>query len=219
MNRRLVLTIGLILLAGGISITVLTLTRILPNSQHYSVAYASGSDSNPLTSAQFQSKEYVVFEEIFDAGDKMHLNFKADAPAPEGFFENGPYRVVRYILDIYVKDDANTTFLQKELDTRSANYPSGNEYSIEAWLQIPIYNRYKVLVVYKPWMEMGSATSWHIVDYSMPIEEYLKADLGVEKEAISPVFLTLGLVILVAGTALIAWPLVRRSRGDEKAVS
>jgi len=214
MNWRLVLAIGLILLASGIIVTVLTLTKTLPNSQNYSY-------SSVLTSTQFQSKEYLVFEEVFDTGDKIHLTVKASAPSEEGWFENGPYRIVRYILDIYISDEANTTLLQKELDTRTASdsYPPSGDYSLEYWLQISVYNRYKVLVTYKPWMEMGSTGNWHVADYgpNFPMEASLNANLDVEKEAISPVFLTLGLTILVTGTALIIWPLARRSRRNERA--
>jgi hypothetical protein len=211
-SRRVGIIIGLILLLSGISVVFLTLTNVIPNKEHRYVNWFDPYTLAHITeTVQLQPKECLLFEGVFDSGDKVQLNIRIVRGVPSGDLATGTEKTKLFNLTLDIKNSENTVLRHSEYDYQYLqDLPWDSFYPIDIFFEVPEYDTYSIFVEHTSWMGIRPMRpsyepqeEWSFYDIgTSPIGLPLKADFEIQKSTPSLTFMVLGLVLLSAGVVL-----------------
>ena len=108
MAKQTMLIIGLVLLLSGVGIVAIVMSGTISNTQNYAEIDWWDSSHPTLSAVQFQPEDYVLFEGVFDSGEKVHLDLKLSRPTTYGtFVDDNSNHQQQYNIEISLEDSQN----------------------------------------------------------------------------------------------------------------
>ena len=205
-----VLIAGVLLLIIGIGVVALSASNTIPNVEHFLVDW--WNLSNPVLEAiQLQTREYLLFEHVFDHGEKVHVDIRGPGPSHNADDYTRLEWEQKFTLDVYVKNSENTTLKHESYASPRAFL---QEYSMDILFETPEHGTYRIYVVYKTWLESHDVDQeeWSFANWTGLIDAYLKADIDVQKTTANLILVIGGISILTIGVGFISMSIIRRRK-------
>lgn len=219
MNKTLILVVGLILLVLGTSITLLTWGRVIPNVQNYTVDWMD--PSNPvLVTTNRQTKEYLLFEGVFESGDKLKITVHAYGDGGYNAF-SGSEGCTAFTLTLDFTDETNQSLRHMEYDS----FPSDGAVSScpdvydSTFVQIERYDTYRIYVAFTAFEEKRQYSghtwsAWSVEPYNSTLTRQMTTKIEAQKAALNQPSLITGVTLLSVGIILSILAIVKRGHAN-----